>query len=84
MASYKYWKCGKLYNHKQSLARYMKHKHSEEDNAYGADTDDDNDSKDIKEEDDTNFFVRYDGFGHFSCHKCGGLVTRRVWSVTLC
>ena len=90
MALYKCWKCRNLYDSNQSLARHMKHTHSEEDNAYDADTDDDdddndNDSKDIKKENNANLFLRYDGFGHFSCHKYGQLlVTRRVWSGILC
>ena len=53
----------------------MKHKHTEEDNAHDADTDDD-DSKDIKKENNTNLSTTCNGFGHFSC--------LRVWSSTLC
>ena len=76
MASYKCWKCGNLYDYKQSLARHMKLKHSKDDDAYDGDTDDDNDdddSKDIKKESNANLSKRYDGFGYFSCHKCGQL-----------
>ena len=60
MASYKCWKCGELYDYKQSLACHMKHKHSEEDNGYDADTDDDdndNNSKDIKKKNNTNLSI---------------------------
>ena len=75
MASCTCWKCRNLYYYKQSLARHMKHKHTEEDNAHDADTDDD-DSKDIKKENNTNLSTTCNGFGHFSC--------LRVWSSTLC
>ena len=62
MASYKYWKCGNSYDHKKSLTRHMKHKHSEDDNAYDADTDDDNnidDSKDIVKENNAHLSEIY-------------------------
>ena len=41
MASYKCCKCGNSYEYKQSLARHMKLKHSEEDHTHNADTDGD-------------------------------------------
>ena len=78
MASYKCWKCGELYDYKQSLACHMKYKYSEEDNGYDADTDDDdNDSKDIKKENNANLSIRYDGLGHFSWDKYGQRVANQ-------
>ena len=54
----------------------MKHKHSEENKAYDADTgeDNDDDGKDIVKENNANISKRYDGFGHFSCDKFGQLL----------
>ena len=71
MASCKCWKCRNSHEYKQSHAHHM-NLHSEEDDAYEADTDDDNDhdNKRIKKEINTNISKRYDGFGHCSCQKC--------------
>ena len=60
--SYVFKKMGVAQNNSAKIhKRYIKSRHSEEDNAYDADTDDDNDD---------DLSQRYDGFGHFSCHKC--------------
>ena len=78
MGSFECWKCRNLFDYKQSLIRHMRHQHSEENDAYDADTNDDdniNDSKDIFKENITNLSKRYDDFGHFCCHKFGNQET---------